>query len=103
MPRTRRTVPFGSSRDAAPGSLRREGMAAIAGVLTRQPPRAGTSRHLPATPDGGGLFRRSVSAPADEFVRSLHLGCPLGGVLRLRVVANGGAHQRGRRPAGGDR
>ena len=49
---------------------------------------------------GPGLFRVSVSAPSDEFLQPEHLRGPLGGVLCLDVVADGGAHERRRRAAG---
>src|ERR671917_1569516 len=107
MPRMRRTVPLGSSRAVTDGSRRKDRIAAmeVMGPLTSMPPplptgqhpcRAGCSwRSLPGPSDG--------SAPADQLRQPAGLGGALGRVLDLRVVADGGAHQRRGLPAGADR
>src|ERR687893_1118147 len=106
MPRMRPTVPLGSSRATTDGSRRKDRIAAmeVMGPLMSMPPpfpsgqqpgRAGCSGgSLAAPPDG--------SAAADQLGQAAGLRGPLGGVLGVRVVADGGADQCRGLPAGPD-
>src|SRR3954463_12116756 len=104
MPRMRRTVPLGSSRATTDGSRRKDRIAAmeVMGPLMSVPPPLPTGQH----PRRAGCSEGSLAVPADGSAAADQLGQapglrgPLGGVLGLGVVANGGADQCRGLPAG---
>src|SRR4051794_9953088 len=100
-PRMRRTVPLGISRPVTEGSRRNERMADmdIMELLTSTPPPPVDRPSRSSNAAAPGPLPDSLSATSDEIVQSAHLGGPLGGVLALGIVADGGADQRRGRPA----
>src|SRR3954453_23432807 len=106
MPRIRRTVPFGSSREVTDGSRRNDRMAAIEVMgcpPSTPPPSIRPANTVSAPPVPEAVSQGGPSRTGDELLEAQDLGGALGRVLGGEVVADGGPHQRRRRPAGVDR